>query len=106
MQQKNPVLEVTEEFKFPEWLTDCVPHKTPYFPQMGDEVMYFRQGHEQYLKAVHTRKAYKVQLTKNQPWHKVPGLRVSSQSLIPTVVITLINILLLQNNIKIISNLY
>ena len=53
-----------------------MPRKAPYVPQMGDEVVYFRQGHEQYLKVVGQRKAYQVNPEKNQPWHKFPNLRV------------------------------
>ncbi|ESP01057.1 hypothetical protein LOTGIDRAFT_140025, partial [Lottia gigantea] len=69
------IREVPEEFRPPEWLTDTVPRKTPYVPQMGDEVMYFRQGHEQYLKAVKRTSAYQINIERNQPWHKNPHLR-------------------------------
>uniref|UniRef100_A0A3Q3ESG2 Pleckstrin homology domain interacting protein n=1 Tax=Labrus bergylta TaxID=56723 RepID=A0A3Q3ESG2_9LABR len=44
-----------EEWLPAAWITDTVPRRCPYIPQMGDEVYYFRQGHE----------AYK------QPWHKM-----------------------------------
>lgn len=69
------IQEVPEEFRPTEWLTDTKPRKTPYVPQMGDEVMYFRQGHDLYLQAVVKKNAYKIDLNKNQPWHKVPSLR-------------------------------
>ena len=41
--QKREVLEGelkpeenAEDFRPPEWLSDPIPRKTPYFPQMGD----------------------------------------------------------------------
>lgn len=74
------IREVPEEFRPPEWLTDVIPRKTPYVPQMGDEVMYFRQGHELYLQAVHRKRVYDINPQKNQPWHKIPHLRVSRMS--------------------------
>jgi hypothetical protein len=27
-----------------DWLSSIKPHKLPFYPQMGDEVMYFRKG--------------------------------------------------------------
>ena len=27
------------------WLAEYIPKKSPYFPQMGDEIMYLKQGH-------------------------------------------------------------
>ena len=68
--------EVPEEFKPPDWLTETVPHKAPYYPQIGDEIMYFRQGHENYVRMCKHRKAYDINPKKNQPWHKT-DLRVS-----------------------------
>jgi hypothetical protein len=70
------IQELPEEFRPSEWLTDTKPRKTPYVPQMGDEVMYFRQGHDLYLQAVVRKEAYKLDINKNQPWHKMPSLRV------------------------------
>ncbi|XP_025097468.1 PH-interacting protein-like isoform X2 [Pomacea canaliculata] len=69
------VTELKEEFRPPEWLTGTIPRKTPYVPQMGDEVMYFRQGHELYLQAVLRHNAYEINPNMNQPWHKIPNLR-------------------------------
>jgi hypothetical protein len=34
---------------------------------MGDEVMYFRQGHDLYLQAVVRKEAYKLDINKHQP---------------------------------------
>ena len=70
------ITELPEEFRPPEWLTDVIPRKSPYVPQMGDNVMYFKQGHELYLQAVKKRNVYKVDTRKHQPWHSNPNLRV------------------------------
>jgi hypothetical protein len=79
---RAPLTELQEEFRPPEWLTATVPRKSPYFPQMADEVMYFHQGHMQYLKEVIERKVYPVNLKKGQPWHKIPNLRVRAFAVI------------------------
>lgn len=31
-------------FQPTDWLSSIKPHKLPFYPQVGDEVMYFRQG--------------------------------------------------------------
>lgn len=72
------ITELPEEFRPPEWLTDVIPRKSPYVPQMGDDVMYFKQGHELYLLAAKKHNVYHVDLRKNQPWHANPNLRVSN----------------------------
>ncbi|KAH8021541.1 hypothetical protein HPB51_015937 [Rhipicephalus microplus] len=46
--------------RHPEWLMDTVPRKTPYFPQIGDEVVYFHQGHQSYVQAVKRCRVYHV----------------------------------------------
>jgi hypothetical protein len=51
--QNSGVVEA--KFKFPEWLAQTMPSKTPYFPQKGDEVVYFRKGHYAYLQEVDRR---------------------------------------------------
>ena len=38
------VKEIPESFRPSEWLSEVVPRRTPYYPQMGDEVLYFRRG--------------------------------------------------------------
>lgn len=71
--KKVPLLpngEIPDEYKPPEWLSEVVPKKAPYYPQMGDEVVYFRQGHERYFECVTTKKLY--QLTgKYEPWQQL-----------------------------------
>lgn len=74
---KEEIQALLVRFRPSDWLTDVIPRKSPYFPQMGDEVMYFRQGHELYVKAVESRKIYPTDPNKNQAWHKYPSLRVS-----------------------------
>uniref|UniRef100_A0A131YZQ4 Bromodomain and WD repeat domain containing protein 1/3 n=1 Tax=Rhipicephalus appendiculatus TaxID=34631 RepID=A0A131YZQ4_RHIAP len=53
--------------RHPEWLMDTVPRKTPYFPQIGDEVVYFHQGHQSYVQAVKRCRVYHVR-DQAQPW--------------------------------------
>ena len=60
---------VPERFKPPEWLTETQPKRAPYFPQMGDELMYFMKGHESYVRAVTNRDIYPVD-SKTLPWNK------------------------------------
>ncbi|XP_069749711.1 bromodomain and WD repeat-containing protein 3-like isoform X4 [Narcine bancroftii] len=60
----------TEEWIPPTWIRDTVPRRSPFVPQMGDEAIYFRQGHEAYVKAVKKAKIYYVNLQK-QPWIKL-----------------------------------
>uniref|UniRef100_T1J4N0 Bromo domain-containing protein n=1 Tax=Strigamia maritima TaxID=126957 RepID=T1J4N0_STRMM len=64
------VSEIPEAFRPAEWLTEVIPRKTPYYPQMGDEVIYFRQGHECYTAAVKRAKVYEINV-KSQPWQKM-----------------------------------
>jgi len=80
MQQRSledaTIRELAPEFRPPEWLTDVVARTTPYFPQIGDEVIYFMQGHQQYVEAVKSSGVYRIDVDRNQPWHKMPHIRV------------------------------
>ncbi|XP_054649152.1 bromodomain and WD repeat-containing protein 3 isoform X3 [Dunckerocampus dactyliophorus] len=62
--------EVSNEFRPSLWITDVIPRKSPFVPQMGDEVIYFRQGHEAYVEAVRRTELYPINLDK-QPWKKM-----------------------------------
>ncbi|XP_067364956.1 bromodomain and WD repeat-containing protein 3 isoform X2 [Channa argus] len=62
--------EVSNEFRPSQWITDVIPRKSPFVPQMGDEVIYFRQGHEAYVEAVNRSELYPINLDK-QPWKKM-----------------------------------
>ncbi|XP_041660901.1 PH-interacting protein [Cheilinus undulatus] len=59
-----------EEWLPSAWITDTVPRRCPYIPQMGDEVYYFRQGHEAYVEMARQKKIYSIN-PKKQPWHKM-----------------------------------
>lgn len=59
--------EIPEPFRPPEWLSEVIPRKAPYYPQMGDEVVYFRQGHARYLEAVRSKNVYNLG-NKCEPW--------------------------------------
>uniref|UniRef100_A0A8C4MC08 Bromodomain and WD repeat-containing protein 3 n=1 Tax=Equus asinus asinus TaxID=83772 RepID=A0A8C4MC08_EQUAS len=62
--------EPSEEWFAPQWILDTIPRRSPFVPQMGDELIYFRQGHEAYVRAVRKSKIYSVNLQK-QPWNKM-----------------------------------
>ncbi|KAF8777958.1 PH-interacting protein like [Argiope bruennichi] len=62
--------KLPERFRPPEWLTDVMPHKAPYVPQIGDEIVYFRQGHELYVQAVKRNRIYDIYM-RSQPWRKI-----------------------------------
>ncbi|XP_046891395.1 bromodomain and WD repeat-containing protein 3 [Hypomesus transpacificus] len=62
--------EVSNEFRPSAWITDVIPRKSPFVPQMGDEVIYFRQGHEAYVEAVSRTELYPINMDK-QPWRKM-----------------------------------
>ncbi|XP_044129416.1 bromodomain and WD repeat-containing protein 3-like [Bufo gargarizans] len=59
----------SEEWIPPQWILDTIPRRSPFVPQMGDEVIYFKQGHEAYVRAVKKAKIYSVNMQK-QPWNK------------------------------------
>uniref|UniRef100_A0AAY4EPM8 Bromo domain-containing protein n=1 Tax=Denticeps clupeoides TaxID=299321 RepID=A0AAY4EPM8_9TELE len=60
-----------DEWLPPSWIMETVPHRSPFVPQMGDEVLiYFRQGHQAYVRAVRRAKAYSINPQK-QPWNKL-----------------------------------
>ncbi|KAK5880368.1 hypothetical protein CesoFtcFv8_023403 [Champsocephalus esox] len=59
-----------EEWLPSAWITDTVPRRCPYIPQMGDELYYFRQGHEAYVEMARQKKIYSIN-PKKQPWQKM-----------------------------------
>ncbi|GAB0097421.1 bromodomain and WD repeat-containing protein 3 [Sergentomyia squamirostris] len=63
-------MEIPEAFRPPEWLSEVIPRKAPYYPQMGDAVVYLRQGHQRYLEAVRAKKVYKLN-NNCEPWHQL-----------------------------------
>ncbi|KAJ1112957.1 hypothetical protein NDU88_001217 [Pleurodeles waltl] len=62
--------EVSSAWQPSAWITDTMPRKSPFVPQMGDEVVYFRQGHEAYIEAVKRNNIYNLKLCK-EPWTKL-----------------------------------
>ncbi|KAJ8985649.1 hypothetical protein NQ317_015145 [Molorchus minor] len=64
-------LKVSEQYRLSEWLSETRPRKSPYYPQMGDEIVYFIQGHQLYLQAVEMKNVYEIS-SKDLPWNKMP----------------------------------
>lgn len=62
-----PLTECPNEYRPPEWLTSTKPKKSPYVPQMGDFVVYFRQGHELYVDEVKKSGVYQID-ENSLPW--------------------------------------
>ena len=52
--------ELPEKFKYPEWLSEVLPRRIPFFPQIGDEVVYFKKGHQAYLEEVRITECYEL----------------------------------------------
>uniref|UniRef100_A0A4W5LUL4 Bromodomain and WD repeat domain containing 3 n=1 Tax=Hucho hucho TaxID=62062 RepID=A0A4W5LUL4_9TELE len=73
-EKKNSSLSLagcdTEEWLPPSWIMETIPRRSPFVPQMGDELMYFRQGHQAYVRAVRRAKAYSINPQK-QSWNKL-----------------------------------
>ncbi|XP_071819234.1 PH-interacting protein-like isoform X2 [Apostichopus japonicus] len=65
---EQPVSELPEEYKLSRWITDTNPRRSPYVPQMGDEIMYFWQGHKAYVEAVKRHNVYHIDGRKF-PWN-------------------------------------
>uniref|UniRef100_A0A8C0VE42 Bromodomain and WD repeat-containing protein 1 n=1 Tax=Cyanistes caeruleus TaxID=156563 RepID=A0A8C0VE42_CYACU len=63
-------LEFSYDWHPPVWITDTALRRSPFVPQMGDEVIYFRQGHEAYIEAVRRNNIYELNPHK-EPWRKV-----------------------------------
>uniref|UniRef100_H3CWD4 PH-interacting protein n=1 Tax=Tetraodon nigroviridis TaxID=99883 RepID=H3CWD4_TETNG len=55
-----------EEWLPSAWITDTVPRRSPYIPQMGDELI---QAHETYV-AMANKKIYSIN-PKKQPWQQM-----------------------------------
>uniref|UniRef100_A0A915PM02 Bromo domain-containing protein n=1 Tax=Setaria digitata TaxID=48799 RepID=A0A915PM02_9BILA len=56
----TPLDNYDADADFPRWMRLTQPLRFPYIAQIGDEVVYFRQGHEFYLHAVETKGLYHV----------------------------------------------
>lgn len=60
-----------ELYRPSEWLSEVVAKKFPYYPQMGDEVLFFKEGYQLYLDAVRQRKVYELAPSQITPWGKL-----------------------------------
>ncbi|KAE8621436.1 hypothetical protein XENTR_v10004832 [Xenopus tropicalis] len=58
------------DFHPPLWITDTLPRRSPFVPQMGDDVIYFRQGHEAYINVVR-RNNLSILKKLKEPWKHV-----------------------------------
>ena len=52
--------DIVAQYMPSPWLSESIPRKSPYFPQIGDMLVYFKQGHQKYLDLVKQRKVYEV----------------------------------------------
>ncbi|XP_060526262.1 bromodomain and WD repeat-containing protein 3 [Cylas formicarius] len=64
---RGPKLKISEQYKLSEWLSETRPRKSPYYPQIQDDIVYFVQGHQLYVEAVRMKSVYDVNL-KEMPW--------------------------------------
>ena len=69
--------DIPEVFIPSPWLSETIPRKTPYFPQIGDVLMYFKTGHEKYIELVEIRKSYKLNM-REQHWMRKKNLEEST----------------------------
>jgi hypothetical protein len=62
--------DIDENYRPSEWLSEVMPKKSPYFPQLGDDLVYFRQGHENYIDLVKKSNIYPLskKYLKSLPW--------------------------------------
>mmetsp|Transcript_21869 Transcript_21869/g.27898 ORF Transcript_21869/g.27898 Transcript_21869/m.27898 type:complete len:1461 (-) Transcript_21869:43-4425(-) len=55
MYETRPRRTTTSQRKYPDWVTAVKPIHNAYIPQVNDEVVYFVEGHEQYMEAYRER---------------------------------------------------
>ncbi|KRX53592.1 Bromodomain and WD repeat-containing protein 3, partial [Trichinella sp. T9] len=60
--------DLLTKFHFSDWITSTTCRPSPYFPQQGDEVVYFHQGHRMYVDEVKRANLYKLK-EKDLPWN-------------------------------------
>lgn len=70
IQKSSKLTKISEQYRLSEWLSETRPRKSPYYPQLGDEIVYFVQGHQLYLNAVEMKKVYEICI-KELPWNKL-----------------------------------
>ncbi|XP_065316123.1 PH-interacting protein-like isoform X2 [Gordionus sp. m RMFG-2023] len=57
----------------PDWMSQITPKRSPFVPQIGDEVVYLRRGHEAYANAVRDSSIYPLEI-RNLPFFRQPSL--------------------------------
>lgn len=60
--------DISDAYMPSQWLSESIPKKSPYFPQMNDVLMYFKQGHKKYIDLVKTRKTYPINMREERDW--------------------------------------
>lgn len=78
-EQDDLQIDVPEEYPPSDWLTETTPLGNRYFPQVGDMLVYFRQGHQKHEEQVEKERKYKaVPLNyKNKlPYLTMPQMKV------------------------------
>ncbi|CAB3245434.1 unnamed protein product [Arctia plantaginis] len=65
----GPLQELPDAYRPGEWITAVSPRKAPYHPQMGDQCLYFRLGHQRYFEAVAEKDVYKIN-PRDKPWER------------------------------------
>ncbi|ODM99229.1 PH-interacting protein [Orchesella cincta] len=71
--------EVPTLYRPSEWLGEVFPKRSPYFPQLGDDLVYYREGHEAYVNKVEKENVYAVpkKLKKILPYLQHPDLEAA-----------------------------
>lgn len=71
--------DIPEPYRPSDWLAETYPKLSPYFPQLGDDIVYYRQGHETYIKYVEDNNLYQItkKMKKSLPYVLKPDLEVS-----------------------------
>jgi len=65
-------------FRPSEWLGEVIAKRSPYFPQLGDDLVYYREGNKTYVNKVEKENLYPVpkKLKKTLPYIQHPDLEV------------------------------
>ncbi|KAI9551492.1 hypothetical protein GHT06_021825 [Daphnia sinensis] len=71
-------------FQPSDWLSSTELRRLPFYPQIGDEIIYFRQGHELYVNIVKQKKLYEVNPS-SLPWSKQ---KIHQQELVRIICVT------------------
>uniref|UniRef100_A0A1I8A725 Bromo domain-containing protein n=1 Tax=Steinernema glaseri TaxID=37863 RepID=A0A1I8A725_9BILA len=65
---ENNVREERECYpEYPQWMKAVIQRRFPFIPQVGDEVVYFSQGHQNYLDNVREKNLYEIRRKMNIP---------------------------------------